>query len=186
MKKILHIFHDIFKPIKEVLVNYLNIIYIDIIAVLLMDIVIVISSIFTTLSYDSLDIDLITIWVIVILSILVNLILIIYFRTKYYNLMSEVKMNEIIYKDKDKRLNELELETKNIVYQSCQLTLNDIYNLYEASLAIRKYYIPKYYIDPKTKEVHVYCSMSTYTKMNLNKEILQNVKYHIDGTEVIL
>ena len=66
------------------------------------------------------------------------------------------------------------------------ILITDVFDLYQASLVIRKYNIHKYVIERQSKEVHIYCNMQTYTKMSINKEILPNIKYHIDGTNVIL
>ena len=66
------------------------------------------------------------------------------------------------------------------------ILITDVFDLYQASLVIRKYNIHKYVIERHSKEVHIYCNMQTYTKMSINKEILPNIKYHIDGTNVIL
>lgn len=71
-------------------------------------------------------------------------------------------------------------------YLDSSMDIDEIFTLYQAALAIRKYYIRKYVIDRKTKEVHIYCSMATYTKMSINKEIIPGIKYHIDNTDVIL
>lgn len=89
--------------------------------------------------------------------------------------------NQLIQKDHEcnKKLYSLEKEYN-------KLLIDNIFDLYQASLVIRKYNIHKYEINIQKNVVHVYCTMQTYTKMSISKEILPNIKYHINGTNVIL
>lgn len=89
--------------------------------------------------------------------------------------------NQLIEKDHEcnKKLHSVEKRYNNLL-------INNIFDLYQAALVIRKYNIHKYEIDIQNDIVYVYCTMQTYTKMSIGKEILPNIKYHINGTNVIL
>ena len=89
--------------------------------------------------------------------------------------------NQLIEKDHEcnKKVHSVEKGYNNLL-------INNIFDLYQAALVIRKYNVHKYEIDIRNNIVHVYCTMQTYTKMSIGKEILPNIKYHINGTNVIL
>ena len=133
-----------------------------------------------------------------IILLILNLIsyIIIFLLYKYYKIQllknkteNENKLkdavnntkNQLIEKDHEcnKKLHSIEKEYNNLL-------INNIFDLYQASLVIRKYNIHKYEIDIRQNIVHIYCTMQTYTKMSISKEILPNIKYHINGTNVIL
>lgn len=102
------------------------------------------------------------------------------YDTKVIELVNNTK-NQLIDKDHEcnKKLHSVEKRYNNLL-------INNIFDLYQAALVIRKYNIHKYEIDIQNNIVHVYCTMQTYTKMSIGKEILPNIKYHINGTNVIL
>ena len=66
------------------------------------------------------------------------------------------------------------------------ISMNDIYSLYQIYLLIRKYNILQYQITVNPIHADIYCKMAIYTKISINKELIPNVNYHIDGTDVIL
>lgn len=66
------------------------------------------------------------------------------------------------------------------------ISINDIYSLYQIYLLIRKYNILQYQITVNPVHADIYCKMAIYTKISINKELIPNVNYHIDGTDVIL
>lgn len=102
------------------------------------------------------------------------------YDTKAIELVNNTR-NQLIDKDHEcnKKVHSVEKEYNNLL-------INNIFDLYQAALVIRKYNIHKYEIDIRNNVVHVYCTMQTYTKMSIGKEILPNIKYHINGTNVIL
>ena len=87
-------------------------------------------------------------------------------------------------------LRQLRLDNENLQKELDDHTLldiDDIYQLYQIYLLIRKYNIIYYKITTHpTILCDVYCKMSTYTKISINRELLDNVQYHIEGTNVIL
>ncbi len=90
--------------------------------------------------------------------------------------------------EKDKILREVEElhheldELQNNKY----ISINDIYSLYQIYLLIRKYNILQYQITINPIHADIYCKMAIYTKISINKELIPNVNYHIDGTDVVL
>ena len=102
------------------------------------------------------------------------------YDAKVIELVNNTK-NQLIEKDHEcnKKVHSIEKGYNNLL-------INNIFDLYQAALVIRKYNVHKYEIDIRNNIVHVYCTMQTYTKMSIGKEILPNIKYHINGTNVIL
>lgn len=98
---------------------------------------------------------------------------------KLSNANNEYKLEMDLMK---KRLEELEMSNKSV-----DIKLDLIYDLYQIYLLIRKYNIVNYnivYCDDVI-DAHVYCTMASYTKMTIAKDILATVNYHILGTEVV-
>lgn len=134
-------------------------------------------------------------YILIILGYIVLIIVTILISEYYKN---QISKNKTEY---DKTIKELLDNTKNQLIEKdheCMrkqsslekyynnLLIDNIFDLYQASLVIRKYNIHKYEIDVRKNEVHIYCTMQTYTKMSIGKEILPNIKYHINGTNVVL
>lgn len=78
-----------------------------------------------------------------------------------------------------------ELAYKNFI-KEYSFSISDIITLYPVVLLLKKYRITVYYIVNDPLEVHVTVPMSVYTKMSINKDVTDIIKYHIEGTDTTL
>lgn len=87
-------------------------------------------------------------------------------------------------------LEDTEKEVTRLAYEECikeySFSIQDIITLYPAVLVLKKYNISAYYITNKPLCVHVNIPMSVYTKMSIQKDINDIIKYHITGTDIVL